>query len=79
MTVLILIYCKLLFTREEAAEALSISPRKLDDLVTRGELEPRRIDSAVRFYVGELVRFAVENHTETTGQDAKGAENDHEA
>jgi hypothetical protein len=58
MTVLILILCKLLYTREEAAEFLNLSLRKLDELVALGALKPRRIDNAVRFYVGELVRFA---------------------
>ena len=80
MTVLILIFCKLLFTREEAAQVLGVGLRKLDELVARGELKPRRIDNAVRFYAGELVRFAAGNHAETTtGEEAKEAGNDHQA
>jgi hypothetical protein len=64
MTVFILIFCKLLLTREEAAEILGIGIRKLDEVVARGELKPRRIDGSVRFFVGELVRFASHNISE---------------
>ena len=73
MTVLVLIVCKLLLTREEAAEMLGIGLRKLDQLVARGELKPRRIDDCVRFYIGELIRFASLKSAET-----KGADNDAE-
>lgn len=80
MTVFILIFFKLLLTREEAAEVLGIGQRKLDELVIRGELKPRRIDNAVRFYAGELVRFAAEEHNETTtGRNGAEAENVHDA
>jgi hypothetical protein len=78
MTVLILILCKLLLTREEAAEMLGIGLRKLDQLVARGDLKPRRIDDAVRFYVGELVRFANHNIAKVKeGGNASEAGNDH--
>lgn len=69
MTVLILILRKLLLTREEAAEMLGIGLRKLDQLVARGDLKPRRIDDCVRFYVVELIRFASLNSAEPQGAD----------
>ena len=69
MNVLILIFCRLLCKREEAAEMLGISLRKLDQLVVRGELKPRRSDDAVRFYIGELVRFASLDPAELNGAD----------
>jgi excisionase family DNA binding protein len=69
MTVLILIFCKLLYSREEAAEILNISLRKVDELVANGMLTPRRIDNSVRFYVGELIRFASLNSAEPKGAD----------
>ena len=78
MTVLILFFYKLLLTREEAAEMLDIGLRKLDRLVSRGDLKPRRIGDCVRFYIGELVRFASLNPAELEGDDdATEADNDH--
>ena len=80
MTVLILIFCKLLLTREEAAEMLGIGLRKLDQLVARGDLEPRRIDDCVRFYVVELIRFASENKAVVKSSDNAAEDaNDHAA
>lgn len=69
MSVLILIFCKLLLTREEAAEMLAIGLRKLDQLVARGDLKPRRIDDCVRFFIGDLIRFASLNSAEPQGAD----------
>ena len=69
MTVLILIFWKLLYNREEAAETFGISLRKIDELVAEGKLKPRRIDNSVRFYVGELVRFASLDPAEPKGGD----------
>jgi len=80
MTVLILILCKLLYTRKEAAEMLGIGIRKLDEFVMRGEIKPRRIDNAVRFYIGELVQFASMNSGEImNGDNASEVTNDHAA
>ena len=76
MTVLILIFCRLLYNREEAAEMLGISLRKLDQLVVRGELKPRRIDDAVRFYIVELVRFASLDPAELNGSDNAAEDDD---
>jgi hypothetical protein len=80
MNVLILIFCRLLYKREEAAEMLSIGLRKFDQLVARGDLKPRRIDDCVRFYVVELIRFASLNSTgpKGTDNDAEG-DDDHAA
>jgi excisionase family DNA binding protein len=79
MTVLIFIYAKLLYTREEAAQRLAISMRKIDELVANGELKPRRIDNSVRFYVGELIRFASKQGDRKCGQNAAGGADDHAA
>ncbi len=76
MTVLILIFYKLLLTREEAAETLGIGLRKLDQLVARGDLKPRRIDDCVRFYVVELIRFASLNPAELKGADNAAEDSD---
>ena len=69
MTVLILMLYKLLLTREEAAETLGIGLRKLDQLVARGDLKPRRIDDCVRFYVVDLIQFASRNKAALEGGD----------
>jgi hypothetical protein len=80
MTVLILISYKLLLTREEAAEMLGIGLRKLDQLVARGDLKPRRIDDCVRLYIGELIQFASENNAELkSGENTAEGSNDHAA
>jgi excisionase family DNA binding protein len=46
-----------LLTRQEAADVLGISVRKLDDLAEAGRLRPVRIDRAVRYHPGTLERF----------------------
>lgn len=69
MSVLILIFGKLLYNREEAAEMLGIGIRKLDQLVARGDLKPRRIDDCVRFFIGDLIQFASLNSAEPQGAD----------
>jgi len=46
-----------LLTRIEAAEALAISPRKLDLLTESGDLQAVRIGRAVRFRRAALERF----------------------
>jgi hypothetical protein len=79
MTVLILIFWKLLYNREEAAETFGISLRKIDELVAEGKLKPRRIDNSVRFYVGELVRFASLNPVDLKGGDNAVEDNDDHA
>jgi excisionase family DNA binding protein len=46
-----------LLTRQEAADVLNISVRKLDELAEAGRLRPVRIDRAVRYHPGTLERF----------------------
>lgn len=80
MTVLILIVCKLLLTREEAAEMLGIGIRKLDQLVARGDLKPRRIDDSVRFFIADLIQFASDNKAEVKSvANTEEVSNDHAA
>lgn len=46
-----------LLTREEAADRLSISVRKLDELEEAGEIQSVRIDRSVRYHPETLDRF----------------------
>jgi len=46
-----------LLTREEAADVLGISVRKLDELAEAGRLKPTKIDRAVRYHPKTLERF----------------------
>jgi len=47
----------LVLDRNEAAQALRISTRKLDYLIERGEITPVRIDGRVLVAWAELLRF----------------------
>jgi excisionase family DNA binding protein len=53
---------KLLLSREEAAEALSISVRSLDYLIAEKKLPTRRIGSRVLIPAADLRRFARCDH-----------------
>ncbi len=53
---------KLLVSREEAAELLSISKRALDYVIANGDITVRRIVSRVLIPAQELERFAGGNH-----------------
>jgi phage terminase Nu1 subunit (DNA packaging protein) len=79
MTGTILVFYKLLFNREEAADLLGIGVRSVDHLVARGLLKPRRIGNAVRFYVVELIRFASQNETEFASDENTGEVTDDHA
>lgn len=46
-----------LLTRDEAAERLSISTRKLDDMADRGEIQPVRIGGRVLYAPDTLEAF----------------------
>jgi len=46
-----------LLTREEAADVLGISVRKLDELAEAGRIQPTKIDRAVRYHPKTLERF----------------------
>ncbi len=52
---------KILYSREVAAEKLSISVRTLVRLVSKGEIRPRRIGGRTLFSLKELERFAGED------------------
>ena len=47
----------LLLTREETAQALRLSVRKVDQLTKEGELPSVRIDRAVRYLEADLLTF----------------------
>jgi hypothetical protein len=55
---------KLLYSRRDAAHALSISIRSLDYLVERGELPTKRIGKKVLIPGPDLRRFARGDHPE---------------
>ena len=54
---------KILYSREEAAEALAISPRALDYLLADGTIPRRRIGGRVSVHVKALQAFAESDHT----------------
>jgi excisionase family DNA binding protein len=62
---------KILLSRQEAAQLLSISWRMLDELVKRGEIRIRRVGGPIRgrvlFSRSELQRFAERTETSTRG------------
>jgi excisionase family DNA binding protein len=58
---------KLLFTRSEAAEMLSLSIRTVDTLIGNKQLKAVRIGSAVRIALDELQRFMRRDHTTDRG------------
>lgn len=49
---------KLLYTREEAAEMLSITPRYLYTLEKNGKIRAKRTEGRVLYSLRELERFA---------------------
>ncbi len=66
---------KLLYSRREASEALSLSVRSIDYLVTTGRLPARRVGSKILIPAGAVRRFAREDHPDSvrsTGLRASG-------
>jgi excisionase family DNA binding protein len=55
---------KLLYSRKDAAQALSISIRSVDYLIERGELPTKRIGKKVLIPAVDLRRFARGDHPE---------------
>jgi excisionase family DNA binding protein len=55
---------KLLVSRDEAAQLLSISPRALDYLIANRRLPTRRIGGRVLVPVADLRKYAREDHPE---------------
>lgn len=56
---------KLLYSRRDAAEALSLSIRSVDYLITTGRLSTRRVGSKILIPAGAIRRFAKEDHPES--------------
>jgi excisionase family DNA binding protein len=57
---------KLLLSRTEAANALSLSTRTIDKLISSGQINSTRVGRAVRVHIEELDKFA-RRGTLTTG------------
>jgi excisionase family DNA binding protein len=55
---------KLLYSREDAAEALSLCVRSIDYLIETGELSKRRIGGRVLIPAKDVRRYASEDHPE---------------
>jgi excisionase family DNA binding protein len=53
---------KILFSKRDAAEMLSVSPRTLDYLIAMRELEVRRVGRKVLVPRTEIERFAKRDH-----------------
>ena len=53
---------KLLYSRHDAAEALSLSIRSIDYLITTGRLPTRRIGGKILIPANAVRRFAREDH-----------------
>jgi hypothetical protein len=54
----ILTYPPALLRREDAAEYISVSPRKLDELQARSEIIPVNVDGQKRFRRADLDAYA---------------------
>ena len=54
---------KLLYSKREAAQLLSLSPRTIDNLIAAGELNPRRVGRRTLLELSELERFAKRDHS----------------
>ncbi len=61
---------KLLLSKRETAQRLSVSLRTVDNLLARGELKARRIGRRVLIHEDDLERFARHDHA-TQPQDEK--------
>jgi hypothetical protein len=55
---------KLLYSKQDAAEALSLSVRSIDYLITTQRLPMRRVGGKVMIPAGAVRRFAREDHPE---------------
>jgi excisionase family DNA binding protein len=64
---------KLLYSRQDAAVALSVSLRSIDYLISDGELTTRRIGRKTLIPVTEIRRFARGDHPEAIRKDARRA------
>jgi hypothetical protein len=57
---------KLLYSRKDAAFALSVSVRSLDYLIANKQLNFRRLGKKVMIHATELARFSRADHLELT-------------
>ena len=56
---------KLLYSRRDTAEALSLSVRSIDYLVTTGRLSARRVGGKILIPASAIRRFAREDHPDS--------------
>jgi excisionase family DNA binding protein len=66
---------KLLYSRRDTAEALSLSVRSVDYLITAGRLPARRVGGKILIPANAVRRFAREDHPEgvRVGRTAKSS------
>lgn len=57
---------KLLYSRKDAAFALSVSLRSIDHLISKGRLKTRKLGNRVMVAHAELCRFADTDHDTLT-------------
>jgi hypothetical protein len=62
---------KLLYSKQDAAEALSLSVRSIDYLITTQRLPMRRVGGKVMIPAGAVRRFAREDHPERVRGDGQ--------
>jgi hypothetical protein len=55
---------KLLYSRRDAARALSLSIRSIDYLICTGRLPTRRVGGKILLHVSDVRRFATKDHPE---------------
>jgi len=59
---------KLLYSKQEAAEMLSVSVRTIDNLILNGELVTRRVGSRVLIPYSSLLQFTRRDHKTKGGR-----------
>lgn len=62
---------RILYSRKDAAECLSISVRSLDYLIEGGQLSTRRIGKKVLVPAAELKKFARSDHPQSIRDGAR--------
>lgn len=80
MIVFFFFVSKLLISREQAADYLGISLRRLDRLASQGVLKPRRLGDSVRFELPHVIRLASRDRAKPDQHDTDAeGRNDHDA
>jgi excisionase family DNA binding protein len=54
---------QILYSRKQAATALSLSVRSIDHLIKNGQIQHRRLGKRVLVHEDDLVRFANSTHS----------------